>query len=158
MLALPLLIMLAVPALASGQSLSTRAIEQINATELVRVRLVQGKRRTLYAPQADSDSLRYQTQKLNSRRTAVQLPRALPMADIAQIERPIGTHVVKGAIKGAVIGGAYGYLLCHANLPGGTCSAKETITGVAVVALVGAGIGALIGNGRKRWETIYQAP
>ena len=160
MLALPLLIVLAVPAPAWGQSLSSRAMEEINAAALVRVHLVKGKRRTLYAPQADSDSLRYQSRRIDNRRTVVQLPRALAMADITRIERRMGTNAWKGAkIGGSIYGGLA--LLASYGPPdtfGGASSTRDRILGVGVYALSGALLGAMIGSASTRWKTVYRAP
>ena len=161
MLTLPLLIMLAVPARASSQTLSSRAIEEINAAALVRVQLTAGKRGLLYAPQADSTSLRYErSHGLQRGGSVVQLAPPLAVADVVEIQRPIGNNAGHGAKIGAAIG--LGLSLLAVAAASSDPWAKPT-TGEAVGVTVfwtsiGAGIGALIGNGSKRWETVYRAP
>ena len=154
---LVILPLLAAPA--RSQTLTSRAIEQINAAARVRVRFASGIRVTLYAPRADSARLRYELGEARNRGgTLVVVAPPLPMADVLEIQRPIGTHTWKGAKLGAAILGVWALMLCHSDMGGGTCTSSQTRSGVAVSAFIGAGIGALIGSGSKRWETVYRAP
>ena len=160
-LSLPLLALIAVPTLARGQSLSPRAIEDINRAALVHVRLTAGAQGTLVNPQADSTSLRYgQSHVRNRGGSVVELAAPLPVTDVIEIQRPTGTNAGKGARIGAVIGASLALLAVIAASGDSwtSPSAGQSVAAIGVWTLLGAGVGSLIGNGSKRWETIYRAP
>jgi hypothetical protein len=157
----PLLIVAGWPALVWGQSFSPRVIREINGAALVRINLSTGVRGTLYAPQADSLSLRYDhSQALNRGGSVVQLAEPLPVADFIEIQRPIGTGAGKGAKIGAGIGATLALLAVIATSGDEWTrpTAGQSIAAIGVWTLLGAGVGSLIGNGSKRWETVYRAP
>lgn len=154
---LPLFLLGLCPAAARAQTLSEQAIAQINAAAEVRVRIPSGKRRTLHAPQADSISVRYTLGDERDRAATGPRQQAVLLTDVVEIERPTGNHLRKGAILGGLIFGGYVLLLDRANIGWGPASSSQTARDTFMATLIGAGIGALIGIGSKRWETVYRA-
>ena len=145
----------------AAQSLSARAIAQINASALVHVQLIDGERGTLITPQADSTTVRYgESRVLNRGGSVVQLAEPLPVANFIEIQRPIGTGAGKGAKIGAGIGATLAVLAVIAASGDAWTSptAGQSIAAIGVWTLLGAGVGSLIGNGSKKWETVYRAP
>ncbi len=162
---LPLLVgaLAATAASAQSQSLSSRAVADINAATLVRVSLVRGPSGMLLRPQADSMSLRYGQSRMRSRGgSVVELAAPLAVADVLEIERPVGTNAGKGARIGAGIGAALSLLAVVVTASSNDYyykpSAGQYVAAVGIWTLLGAGIGSLIGNGSKKWETVYRAP
>ena len=145
----------------AAQSLSARAIAQINASALVHVQLIDGERVTLITPQADSTTVRYgDSRVLNRGGSVVQLAEPLPVADFIEIQRPIGTGAGKGAKIGAGIGATLAVLavIAASGDEWTRPTAGQSIAAIGLWTLLGAGAGSLIGNGSKRWETVYRAP
>ena len=160
LLSLPLLALIAVPSLA-GQAFSPRAIADINHAPLVHVQLTAGTRGTLINPQADSLSLRYgQSHVRNRGGSVVEMAAPLPVADVIEIQRPIGTNAGKGARIGGIAGASLAVLavIAASGDPWTSPSAGQSIAAVGIWTLFGAGVGSLIGSGSTRWETIYRAP
>jgi len=157
---LPLLLLGVLPASGQSRTLSPRAIEDINAAAVVRVRLTAGRRSMLYAPQADSTTLRYRRSPMpNHDGSLVQLAPPLQVADMVEIQRPIGTNAGHGAKSGAGIGAGLAVLaLFAASGTEFSPSARHAVAAVTIWTFIGAGVGALIGVGSKGWETVYRAP
>ncbi|HEV8509326.1 MAG TPA: hypothetical protein VGQ48_02630 [Gemmatimonadales bacterium] len=158
---LSLVSLAALVAPAAGQSLSARAIAQINASALVHVRLVDGECGMLITPDADSTTLRYGESRVRNRGgSVVQLAAPLPIADLIEIQRPIGTNAGKGAKIGAGIGAGLALLavIAASSDEWTRPTTGQSVAAIGVWTLLGAGVGSLIGNGSKRWETVYRAP
>lgn len=87
---------------------------------------------------------------------------SVPSASVVRVEQSRGrrSNSGKGAVIGAIIGGGTGLILgIAASSEEGSfyeVGAGEVVGGMAVLAAVGAGLGALIGSGshRERWEPI----
>ena len=161
MVPLPLLMLGALPATGHSQTLSPRAIEDINAAAVVRVRLSAGRQGQLFAPQADSTNLRYgRSRVLNHGGSLVELAPPLAMADVVEIQRPIGSHAGHGAKIGAGIGAGLALLavIVASSDPWTEPSAGQAVGAIVVWTFMGAGVGALLGGGSKQWETVYRAP
>jgi hypothetical protein len=159
-LSLPLLALITAPSL-RGQAFSPRAIADINHAPLVHVQLTAGTRGTLVNPQADSLSLRYgQSHVRNRGGSIVELAAPLPVADVLEIQRPIGTNAGKGARIGGIVGASLAVLavIAASGDEWTAPTAGQSVAAIGVWTLLGAGVGSLIGNGSTRWETIYRAP
>ena len=162
---LPLLVgaLAATAASAQSQSLSSRAVADINAATLVRVSLVRGAQRhpAQAAGRLDEPALRAEP---HARRggSVVELAAPLAVADVLEIERPVGTNAGKGARIGAGIGAALSLLAVVVTASSTDYyykpSAGQYVAAVGIWTLLGAGIGSLIGNGSKKWETVYRQP
>jgi hypothetical protein len=154
------LVLAGAPALGRAQVLSSGAVDQINASTRVRVRLHEGRQGKLYAPRADSTSLTYdRSEFLDRGGRLVTLPPPLSIRQLTEIQVPRGSHAGSGAKIGAGVGAGLALLaivVCHGTI----CqpSTGEAAVAVVVWALLGTGVGALIGDLSPRWHTVYPAP
>ena len=145
----------------AAQSLSARAIAQINASALVHVQLIDGERGTLITPQADSTTVRYGESRVRNRGgSVVRLAEPLPIANLIEIQRPIGTNAGKGARIGAAVGAGLALLavIAASSDEWTRPTAGQSVAAIGIWTLFGAAVGSLIGNGSQRWETVYRAP
>jgi hypothetical protein len=159
----PFLVLLArAPVLVSAQELGSDVVGQINASSKARVRLIEGPRATLYSPKADSTSLEFKRGEfVNNAGSVVQLSQPLGVAQVAEIQVANGTHAWKGAKIGAGVVAALALLataVSSSSEDNGyySPSTGETVSGVVVFALIGGGIGALIGSTSTRWKPVYR--
>jgi hypothetical protein len=154
-----LLFSLSVPLLGHAQVLPPETVQQINAASRLRVHLRTGSWASLHGAKADSSSFSYRHGEfLNSGGTWVNLPSPLLLKQVDQIQVARGSHAGSGAkIGGGIMAGLT--LLAIVGCEGSIC---EPSSGEALAALVGwtalgSGLGALIGSGSPRWETVYSA-
>jgi len=84
----------------------------------------------------------------------------LQVADMLEIQRPIGSNAGQGAKIGAGIGAGLALLavIAASGDEWTAPSAGQAVAAVGIWTLMGAGVGALIGGSSKRWETVYRAP
>jgi hypothetical protein len=118
---------------------------------------------TLEAPRLRQDTLHFLRGSAHDRGgRAVSLQPPLALGDIAEIQVPAGGQSKKGAAWGAGIGGALGLILAIAATAESDClgcpTDAEGFVAVPILAALGAGVGALIGAGSTRWQTVYRAP
>ena len=146
---------------AAAQTLPLDAMQQVNGSSRVRVRLASGEWETVYRPVVDSESLSYSASGLIGQGGRVaQLPPPLPVARIAQIQVPHGSHALVGGKIGAGIGCALSLLAIAVASGDSWTSPTGAEAGRAIVTLtlIGGGVGALIGSASPRWRTVYGAP
>ena len=158
-IAFSLLILAGVPTLVVGQTLSSAAIEQINASSKAKVRLVEGGRGTVYQPTADSSSVGFKRSEfLNRGGNTVELPSPFEVNQVREIQVKVGSHAGKGAQLGGVIGAtlALAAVLVTSGDPYVSPSTGQAVGAVVVWTGIGAGVGALIGKASPRWKTVYK--
>jgi hypothetical protein len=155
------LLLLSLSSEVCGQELASEVIQQVSSALRVRVRLVGGGWATLDATAVDSVSLSYTGSRFLDRGGGdLRLAAPLPMAQVAQIQVPHGSHAGRGAQIGGAVG--LGLSLLAVAITAGDDWVSPT-TGQAVGAVVswtaiGAGVGALIGGTSRRWTTVYPSP
>lgn len=142
-----LLLALTIATPAAAQRVMLR--EQLTRTNMARV-TQDGVQRLVPQPYLTEDDL------LRSRSdTSI----AIPLVLIARLDRRT-SGAGQGAALGAAIAGGAGLLLGTA-LAGDESfdvDAGAAVGGALVFALAGAGVGAMIGSQRQRWQTIHRAP
>ena len=79
--------------------------------------------------------------------------RVTPAADVTRVETRRGTRASRGAVLGAVAGAAAASAFCAVTDTGGCDPAKGSFFGYVLLpaALVGAGVGALVGGSIAVW-------
>ncbi len=142
----------------SAQELPPEVIQRVSAASMIRVQLVAGGWGSLNAPAVDSAGLSYTGSRfLNRGGGYLELAPPLPIAQVARIQVPHGSHAGRGARIGGAVG--LGLSLLAIAVTAGDDWVSPT-TGQAVGAVVswtaiGAGVGALIGSTSRRWTTVY---
>ena len=148
-----------IAARSEAQTLPAQTVQEISAATKARVRLRAGNWVTIYGPRADSTSLTYRRGEfLNRGGALVQLPPPLPVNRLDSIQISRGSHAGSGAkIGGGIMAGLTVLAIVGCN--GTICepSSGGALAALVVWTAIGAGVGALIGSGSPRWETIYVA-
>lgn len=146
---------------ATAQALSRQIAEELSAASKARVRLHDGTWVTLDRPKADSTIITYRYgESLNRGGTRVARPGPLRVDQLNRIDVARGSHAGSGAKLGGAIGAGLGivlYAAANAEDPG-FFSAGDALQGTVTIAVLGAAVGALIGNGSPRWHAVYGAP
>jgi hypothetical protein len=134
----------------------------IDSAPRIRVRLATGWA-GLDSPRLQRDSLHFlvgSTLDRGGRPVALLSPLAL--GDVREIRIPAGHRTGKGAALGAGIGAGLGLVVAVGAASEPQClgcpTAGEGFLAVPIVALLGAGVGALIGSASTHWLTVYRSP
>jgi len=151
----------AVAGSAVAQALPQQIAAELSAASKARVRLRNGTWITLDGPKAESSNITYRYGEfLNRGGTRVAIPGPLRVDQLSHIQISRGSHAAKGAKLGGGIGAGLGVVLfaVAAVDDPGYFSTGESIQGTITLALFGAALGALIGSGSPRWQTVYTVP
>jgi hypothetical protein len=154
------LLLVSLSAEVSGQEPASEVSQQVSAASKIRVRLVRGGWGTLDGPAIDSVTLSYTGSRfLNRRGGNVQLAAPLPMAQVAQIQVPRGSHAGRGAQIGGTAGLGLSLLMvaAMASDPWLSPTTGEAVGFAVGGTVMGVGLGALIGSTSRRWTTVYRA-
>ena len=147
---LALFVLTAGPLSAQADSLVSR-LEAVSRIRVVTV-TASGE---LERPTLAGDSLRFAKATLRLRSSGRAVDQRTPIAwhDVESLAVPGRSRVGRGALIGAGVGLGTGLLLGAAG--GDYLTGGEVVAVGAIVGVLGAGVGALIGSS-PRWETIYE--
>jgi hypothetical protein len=155
-----LLLALLLPSLAAAQLLDTTTIAQINAATRAQLRLRSGARGVVHQPAATASTVAFASAEFltpGGNRATADSP--LPVGEIERIQVAIGNAALGGAKIGAGIGA--GLALVAALVTAGedfvSLTPAEAAVSIVVTAGFGGLVGALIGSGSTRWQTVYPA-
>jgi hypothetical protein len=146
---------------AGAQAVPWDAAQQVNGSSRGRVRLASGEWGTVYRPVLDSGGLYYSVgHRTGQDRRRAPPPPPIPVARIALLQVPYGSHALLGGKIGAGIGCVLSLMVVAAASTDGWTAPSGAEAGRAIVSLTfnGAGVGALIRSASPRWKTVYRAP